>query len=90
MSEEKKDMDNNIVNIDQGRLKRLKERGHMMTILEEFEKLKLKFFYEKDMSKSEALNFVTLCKFLMENAPSEPYRMSCRYLFEKYMEKFGL
>lgn len=93
VSEEKKDNpvpEPNITNIDEARVRRLKQRGHMMSIVDEFEKLRLKFFYERAMTKVEAMRFVTLCKFLMDNGPTEPFRLSCRYLYEKYMEKYNL
>lgn len=76
--------------IDEARVKRMKTRGHMMTMLEEFEVLRLKFFYDKLTDKQEATRFVTLVKYFMENGPTEPMRLSCRLLYEKYIEKQNL
>lgn len=79
----------NVTNIDQGRIKRLKERGHYFTLLEQFDVLRVKFAYD-DLSKDEARNFVTLCKYFKDNGHSEALRLSCHYLFKKYIEKQGL
>jgi len=73
--------------IDQARVKRMKVRGHMMTMLDEYECLRLKFFYDKLHDRQEATRFVTLTKYFMENGPTEAMRLSCKLMYEKYMEK---
>lgn len=91
MDEPKKDETVATVNhIDEARIKKMKVKGHMMSMIEEFEVLKLKFFYDKLTDKAEATRFVTLVKYFMENGPTEPFRLSCRLMYEKYMEKQGL
>lgn len=94
MDEPKKDEptlpEASVNHIDEARVKRMKTRGHMMTMLEEFEVLRLKFFYDKLTDKQEATRFVTLVKYFMENGPTEPMRLSCRLMYEKYIEKQGL
>lgn len=93
MSDENKkseDTLDNITNIDDARVRRLKERGHMSSLLEEYEKLRLKFFYDQNMDKIEAMRLVTLCKYFIENGPSESFRLSCKYFYEKYCKPYGL
>lgn len=92
MSDEskKEEIVNNVNHIDEARVKRMKTRGHMMSMLEEFEVLRIKFFYDKLTDKREAVRFVTLVKYFMENGPSEAMRLSCRLMHEKYIEKQGL
>ena len=91
MSEEvKKEELENLVSIDLARIKRMKMRGHYYSLVDEYEKLRLKFHYEKEMDKVEVIRFITLCKFFMENGHSEAFKLSCKYLFEKYMGRFGL
>ena len=80
----------NVNHIDEARVKKMKMRGHMMSMLEEFEVLRIKFFYDKLTDKQEATRFITLVKYFMENGPTEAMRLSCRLMFEKYMEKQGL
>lgn len=79
-----------INHIDEARVKRLKTRGHMMSLIEEFETLRVKFFYDKLTDKQEATRFITLVKYFMENGPTEPMRLSCKLMYEKYIEKHGL
>lgn len=79
----------NVVNIDQGRVKRLKEKGHYFTLLETFDVLRVKFIYD-DLNKDEARNFVTLCKYFKDNGHSEALRLTCFYLYKRYIEKQGL
>lgn len=88
MSDEKDDKEPS--HIDQARIKRMKTRGHMMSMLEEFEILRLKFIYGKLEDKRDASRFVTLLKYFAENGPSEALRLNCKYMLEKYVEKFGL
>lgn len=86
----KEEIVNNVNHIDEARLKKMKTRGHMMSMLEEFEVLRIKFFYDRLTDKQEATRFVTLVKYFMENGPSEAMRLSCRLMYEKYIEKQGL
>lgn len=79
----------NVINIDEGRVKRLKERGHYFTLLEQFDVLRVKFIYD-ELDKDEARNFVTLCKYFKENGHSESLRLTCHYIYKKYIEKQGL
>jgi hypothetical protein len=93
MSDEIKDelqeLINNVINIDEGRIKRLKERGHYLTLLEQFDVLRVKFIYDQ-LTKEEARNFVTLCKYFKDNGHSESLKLTCHYLYKKYMERQGL
>ena len=88
--DKKQELPSNLTHIDSARVKRLKERGHMMTMLEEFEVLRLKFFYDKLTDKQEATRFITLVKYFMENGPTEAMRLSCKLMYEKYIAKHGL
>lgn len=76
--------------IDEARVKRMKTRGHMMTMLEEFEVLRLKFFYDKLTDKQEATRFVTLLRYFKQHGPTEAMRLSCQLMLEKYVDKFNL
>lgn len=86
--QEKKESE--VTHIDQARVKRMKTRGHMMSMLEEFECLRVKFFYDKLDDRKDATRFVTLTKYFMDNGPTEAMRLSCKLLYEKYMQKQGL
>jgi hypothetical protein len=83
------DIIDNVINIDEGRVKRLKERGHYFTLLEQFDVLRIKFIYDQ-LDKDEARNFVTLCKYFKDNGHSESLRLTCHYIHKKYIEKQGL
>ena len=80
----------NIVSLDTAKIKRLKERGHVGSMLEEFELLRLKLLYEEPMNKQEAAKLVTLTKYFMENGPSESFRLSCKFLYDKYIKPYNL
>ena len=96
MSEENNDkkteetQPDNVVSIDKAKIQRLKQRGHLMTMLEEFEILRLKLLYDQDMEKQEATRLVLLTKYFIDNGPTEAFRLSCRLMYEKYMKPFGL
>mgnify|MGYP001562927635 CR=1 FL=1 len=79
----------NVTNIDEGRIKRLKERGHYVTMLEQFDVLRVKFIYDQ-LDKEEATRFITLCKYLKENGHSESLKLTCHYIYQKYMKNQGL
>lgn len=90
--EEKKELDeilNNVTHIDEGRIQKMVERGHYFSLLERFDILRIKFMYD-DLQKEEAIQFVTLCKYLIKNGHSESLRLSCSYMHKKYMQKQGL
>lgn len=80
----------NVVSIDKAKIQRLKQRGHLMTMLEEFEILRLKLLYDQEMDKQEASRLVLLTKYFVENGPSEAFRLSCKLMYEKYMKPYGL
>lgn len=80
----------NVVNIDEAKIRRLRERGHTGMLLEEYEKLRLKFFYDQAINKDEAKRLVLLCKYFMQYGPTESFRLSCQYMYEKYMKPYGL
>ena len=75
----------NISNIDDARIKRLVRKGNYYGVLEEFEKLRLKFIYDA-LTKEEAINFITYCKYVMSNGQTEITRLSAYYLYKKYIE----
>lgn len=83
-------IDSNVINIDKFRVERLKQKGHLGTMLEEYEILKLKLLYDQDMNKQEATKLVTLTKYFIEHGPTEAYRLSCKLLYQKYMEPYNL
>lgn len=80
----------NVVSLDKAKIKRLKRHGHLGTMLEEFEILRLKLLYDQDMDKQEATKLVTLTKYFIENGPTEAFRLSCKLLYEKYMKPWNL
>jgi hypothetical protein len=80
----------NVVSIDKAKINRLKQRGHLGTMLEEFEILRLKLLYDQNMDKQEAMKLVTLTKYFIDNGPTEAFRLSCKLMYEKYMKPFGL
>jgi hypothetical protein len=80
----------NVVDIDKAKIQRLRVRGHLLSMLEEFEILRLKLLYDQDMNKQEATQLVTLTKYFIEYGPSEAFRLSCKLMYEKYMKPFGL
>lgn len=81
----------NLSEIDAARIKRLKVKGHYVTLIDEYEQLRLKFMYEPSaMRQQEAIRFVTLCKFFMENGHSDSFKLHCKYIYERYIGKFGL
>jgi hypothetical protein len=80
----------NVVSLDKAKIDRLKQRGHLGTMLEEFEILRLKLLYDQDMDKQEATRLVTLTKYFIEYGPTEAFRLSCKLMYEKYMKPFGL
>lgn len=80
-----------ISSIDDARLKRLHSKGQYFALLERFEVLRLKFVYEPEsLTKDEAINFVTLCKYFIQNGHSEPMRLSAHYIYKKYIQGKGL
>jgi len=90
MSNNEKTTLDNVFNIEEARIKKLKIKGHLPTMVEEFEILRTKMMYNQDMTKEEAIKLVTLTKYFMENGPTEPFRYSCKMLYEKYMKPQGL
>lgn len=80
----------NVVSIDKAKIDRLRRHGHLGTMLEEFEILRLKLLYDQDMDKQEAIKLVTLTKYFIENGPTESFRLSCKLMYEKYMKPYGL
>lgn len=80
---------NNVTNIDDGRIKRLADKGHYGSLLERFDILRIKFIYD-DLQKDEAIQFITLCKYFTKNGHSESLRLNCHYMCKKYIQKQGL
>ncbi len=79
-----------VVHIDSARIKRLKKRANLIGLIEEFEMLRMKFFYDKLEDRREATRLVTLCKYFLENGPTESFRLSCKLFYDKYMKNQGL
>jgi hypothetical protein len=79
----------NITSIDEARLRKLKHKGNYYTMLERFELLRIKFIYDT-LDKEEAVNFVTLLKYFKEFGHSESFRLSCFYLYKKYVKGKGI
>ena len=84
------DKKDKVTSIDSKRVDRLVDRGHYMSIVEEFEVLRLKLLYDDKLEKQEAIRLVTLCKYIMKYGHSEPFKMSAKYLYERFMEPFDL
>lgn len=80
----------NVFSLDDAKIQRLKEKGHLSSMLEEFEILRLKLLYDQEMSKQEATKLVTLTKYFMEHGPTEAFKLSCKFMYDKYMKPFGL
>lgn len=87
--EELQNIVDNVINIDEGRIKRLREHGHYFSLLEQFDVLRVRFIYDT-LDEDEARNFVTLCKYFKENGHSESLRLTCYYIYKRYIEKQGL
>ncbi len=90
MSDEVKNPDelvNNVVDIVDAKVAKLKKHGHMMSMYEEFEILRIKFIYDDLKERQEAIRFVTLLKYFMENGPSEAMKLNCKYMYEKYVRR---
>lgn len=83
---------NKVLSIDNKRVERLAERGHYVSMMEEYEVLRLKFLHEDKgaLSKQEAIRLSTLTKYMMKYGHSEPYKLSCKYFYEKYIKPFNL
>ncbi len=90
MDEKKNNPMENVVSIDDMKLKRMKQRGNTIAMIEQFEILRLKLLYDQLTDKQEAYQLCLLTKYFMENGPTEPFRMSCKFLYEKYMQPYGL
>lgn len=93
MNDDKKTEENqldNVSSIYDAKIRRLRERGHLITMLEEFEILRLKLMYDQEMSKEEGIKLVTLTKYFIENGPTEAFRLSCKLMYEKYMKPYDL
>jgi len=79
----------NVTDIDDGRIRRLRENGNYISMLERFDLLRVKFIYDT-LDKEEATNFVTLVKYFKENGHSEALKLTCFYIHKKYIEGKGL
>lgn len=79
-----------VTHIDTLRIDKMRERGHLPSMFEEFEILRIKFMYDKLTDPQEAIKFVTLLKYFAENGPSEAMRLSCSFMLERYVKKFEL
>ena len=80
----------NIMHIDEARLRRMSKKGHTLSMLEEYEMLKLKFLYSKLDDRIEAMRLVTLCKYFMEKGPTELIRLSSSLFYDKYINGKGI
>lgn len=77
----------NVVEIVDARIQRMRERGHLISMYEEFEILRIKFIYDDLKDRQDAIRFMTLLKYFMENGPSEAMRLNCKYMYERYVKK---
>jgi hypothetical protein len=89
MSEDNKDKPNNVVELDESRIKRLTTKGHYVSMLEQFDILRIKFLYDQ-LEKEEAIKFITLCKYFMRYGHNESIRLNCHYIYKKYIEGQGI
>jgi hypothetical protein len=89
--DEKKNLQNinNVIPIDHARLKRLLKRGNYISMLEQFDLLRIKFMYD-ELTKEEAIKFVTMCKYFMNYGHTESIKLVCYYLYKKYIEHHNL
>jgi hypothetical protein len=80
------------LSFDDKRVEKLAERGHYPSLLEEYEMLRLKFLHEDldKITKEEAIKLTTLTKYMMKYGHSEPYKLNCKYFYEKYIKPFNL
>ena len=80
----------NLANLDEKRIEQLAKKGHYFSMLEKFELLRLKFVYNDNMTKREALDFITLLKYFNKYGHSEALKYSCEQMLKKYTEPHGL
>jgi hypothetical protein len=90
MDEKKNNLPENLVSLDEAKMRRMKKHGNTYAMVEQFEILRLKLLYDKPMNPEEAHNLVLLTKYFIQNGPSEAFRLSCKLLYEKYMEPYNL
>lgn len=76
--------------LDEARIRKLERYGHLPSLYEEFETLKAKLVYGKDMDKQEAMRCVLLIKYFIKHAPSESYRIHVQYLYDKFIKGHNL
>ena len=82
--------DKKITHIDKKRLDHLTVNGHYNSMLENFETLRIKLLYDKELTKQEAIMLITLTKYFIRNGHNEAFRLSCEYLYERYIGPYEL
>lgn len=79
-----------ISDLDQKRIERLEKNGHYTSLLEQLDLLVSKLHYSSNMTKQEAIEFITLCKYFIKHGHIESLRIRCNYYLEKYIKGKGL
>lgn len=82
--------DKKITHLDKKRVKRLEDKGHYTSLLEEFEILRAKLLYGMPMNQKEGTRLVTLVKYFLKHAHSESFKIHVQHLYDKYVKDFKL
>ena len=78
-----------ISNIEDAIIKKMHVKGHYPSMLERFDILRIKFIYDK-LDSEEAKEFILLIKYLKLYGHSESIKLTCHYLWEKYIRDKGI
>jgi len=82
--------ENKVTHIDTRRISRLEQKAHYGKLLEEFEILRAKLIYNKELTKREAYRTVTLIKYFLKNPYNESHKIHVQFLYDKYVKEYKL
>lgn len=88
MSDDTKKEENKVVHIDQKRFKNIAKKSYF-AILEEYECLRIKFANAdigSGLEVKDKIRFITLCKYLMDHGHSDAVKLSCKFMYERYLK----
>lgn len=82
--------DKKVTHIDRQRVKRLEQKGHYFSLVEEFDVLRAKLIYNKHMDKKEAIRLVYLVKYFLKHAHNEAFRIHVQHIYDRYIKEYKL